>query len=346
MYLTVVLHSYQPPTPTSLLLFSFPLTALLSRLNTLLFSIIAMRLETLRSTPPPMLADLNVPWPVHDYKRQPNALELQVLRNTIILLHHLGYTHVAINFAIGHDVKIVGEEKANPIDLARLKLDAYPIKVYTRITILVTDPAQCHGLAKIQNKFDLVSLAPQLEKALIFCAGLDIDIITFDSGTKLSYFLKHKTVCAAIERGIKMELCYGAMILGYIPGGDSQLAEARKNFFYNALQLIRLLRSRGVLVSLGAQNSSQVRSSHDILALLKTLGLDRARAKACVSDIPEKVLINGRLRIKSYKQTVVAGDNDFVDNSHEGAKKVELAGYKKRALDTDSGKLLKKLKKH
>lgn len=122
----------------------------------------------------------------------------------------------------------------------------------------------------------------------------------------------------------------------------------RKYFFSNVLQLIRASRSKGLIVSSGATQPLQVRNLSDILILLKTVGLDNSRAKSCVTDNPEKVLVNGRLKIKSYKQTIVVGnDNDKSDilynnDKEDNLKKTDSAGYKKKLSDSSGGSLLKK----
>jgi len=61
------------------------------------------------------------------------------------------------------------------------------------------------------------------------------------------------------------------------------------------------------------------------------------------------VLISGRLRVKSYKQTIQI-DNDnkdnnvLINNSKENKKKLDSSAYKKRLDDTSSGRLLKKIR--
>lgn len=308
-----------------------------------------------------MLFDLNVPWPVNNYQAKPNEKQLVNLKNTIATLFSLGYTHIAINFTINENVKIPTQspQDINPIDIQWLKQEFSKfsgLKLYTRLTIVVNDPGQCQGITRLQNAFDLISIMPLNERALILCTtNLDIDMITLPMGTRMSFFLKHKTVGSAIEKGIKFEMCYGPMIAG--PAAYSEALQlssvgqlSRKNFFNNALQLIRASRSKGLIVSSGAQQPLHARNSFDILNLLKTLGLDSSRSKATVTLNPEKVLVSGRLRIRSWKQTVQI-DNDntnadvLINNDLESVKKTDTTIYKKRLNSTSSGRLLKKLKK-
>jgi len=309
-----------------------------------------------------MLYDLNVPWPTNNYTSKPTEEQLTSLRNTIATLHSFGYTHIAINFTIDESIKIPtnGQVPVNPIDTKEV-IDAtkFPnLKLFTRVTIVINDPSQCQGLSKLQNSFDILAVQPVSERALILCTtNLDIDLISFSMGSKLPFFIKHKTVGSAIEKGIKFEICYSPMIGGsaaYTMSNDNLRLSStgqliRKNFFNNALQLIRASRSKGLIVSSGASQPLHVRNSSDIINLLKTLDLDSSRSKACVTLNPEKVLISGRLRVKSYKQTIQI-DNDnkdnnvLINNSKENKKKLDSSAYKKRLDDTSSGRLLKKIR--
>lgn len=95
-----------------------------------------------------MLCDLNVPWPCLTYNTQPTQQQLEVLKNTIVTLYSLGYTHQAINFSINENVRIpVGTpDLINPINIAYLKSELVPrfpkLKLFTRLTIIVSDPSK------------------------------------------------------------------------------------------------------------------------------------------------------------------------------------------------------------
>ncbi|ABN67452.2 predicted protein [Scheffersomyces stipitis CBS 6054] len=304
-----------------------------------------------------MLCDLNVPWPCSTYNTQPTQQQLEVLKNTIVTLYSLGYTHQAINFSINENVRIpVGTpDLINPINIAYLKSELVPrfpkLKLFTRLTIIVSDPSKLQGLAKIQNHFDVLAVQPVNEKALQLCTtNLDIDLVSFNLGSKLPFFLKHKTIGSAIDKGIKFEVCYSTVVsgsIGYANVGDSTNVQLiKKNFFNNVLQLIRASRSKGIVVSSGAVQPLQARNGEDILTLLKTLGLDNSRAKSCITLNAERALISGRLRIKSYKQTVIAGnDSDEVLVEKKDPSKPDTLAYKKRLGDSSSGRLLKKQKR-
>ncbi|KAG7193053.1 uncharacterized protein KQ657_001170 [Scheffersomyces spartinae] len=304
--------------------------------------------------------DLNVPWPVSNYNVKPTPQQLTQLINTIATLYTLGYRYVAINFTLDEKIKLPNGP-INPIDiqLLRARLSKYEgLKLFTRLTLIIHDPSQCQGLAKLQSCFDILAVNPITEKALqLATSNLDIDLVSLNFGSRLPYFLKHKTVGSAIEKGILFEICYSYVISG--PAGytlsqsnDSlNLASSalliRKNFFNNVLQLIRASRSRGLVISSGATQPLQARNSVDVITLMKTLGMDHGRAKHFMTKNPENALRNGRLRIKSNKQTVIIDNRGdvLIDNQFEDPlKKGDTNAYKKKLDDTSSGRLLKKHK--
>ena len=284
-----------------------------------------------------MLYDLNIPYPSNSYN-PPTAHQLINLKNTIVTLYLLGYTHLAINFQIPETVKIPvnSPATANPIDLDRLRRELpatkYPnLKLFSRLTVVVNDPARCQGLTKIQHCFDILAIQPLSEKALQLCtSNLDIDLVSLNFANKLPFFLKHKTVGSAIDKGIKFEICYATVVGGYATDQTVNVQLVKKNFFNNVLQLIRSSRSKGLVVSSGALSPLQARGSLDVLTLLKSVGLDSGRSRACVTITPEKVLVSGRLRGKSYKQTVVIG------------RGLEGEGVKRKIEDVYRGKRVKR----
>ncbi|EGW34987.1 uncharacterized protein SPAPADRAFT_131716 [Spathaspora passalidarum NRRL Y-27907] len=298
--------------------------------------------------------DLNIPWPVDNYTSKPTPSQLTQLKNIISTNYTLGITHQVINYSITETVKIPinNANEINPIDITWLRneLVNFPkLRLFTRLTLIVNDSSKIQHLTKLQNHFDLIAIQPLTEKALqLTITNLDVDLISLNLSSRLPFFLKHKIIGSAIDKGIKFEICYNWLISGAIgyDGTHANVQLIKKNFFNNVLQLIRASRSRGLVISSGATQPLQLRNSNDILTILKTLGLDRSRAKACMTVNPERVLVNGRLRIKSYKQTISVNDNaKLLENEHENPnKKSDSLVYKRKLQDTDTGKLLKKVK--
>ncbi|CCG22551.1 Rpp1 protein [Candida orthopsilosis Co 90-125] len=300
-----------------------------------------------------MSYDLNIPWPCNNYNTTPTPKQWTDLKNTLITNLELGITHQAINFTIDESVKIPFNtpEKINPIPITTLLDELKPnfstLNLFTRVTLIVNDSSKLQGIAKLQNHFDLFAIQPTTEKALqLTILNIECDLISLNLSNKLPFFLKFKAIGTGVSKGIKFEINYSQLVTGSSGfSSDVSVNLIKKNWFNNVLQLIRSSRSRGIVVSSGAQTPLQLRNSNDILILLKTLGLNSSKAKSCITINPEKALLNARLRIKSYKQVISIGDQDLIGNEHEdGDKKHNATGYKRKFDDTPSGKLLKKYK--
>lgn len=300
-----------------------------------------------------MSYDLNIPWPCNNYNTTPNAQQWTDLKNTIITNLQLGVTHQAINFSIDESIKIPFNtpDKINPISVTSILDELKPkfptLKLFTRVTLIVTDSSKLQGVAKLQNHFDLFAIQPTTEKALqLTILNIECDLISLNLANRLPFFLKFKAIGTGVAKGIKFEINYSQLITGSLGySSDVSVNLIKKNWFNNVLQLIRSSRSRGLVVSSGAQNPLQVRNANDILILLKTLGLDSSKARSCILLNPEKALLSARLRIKSYKQVISIGNESLIGNTNEDLdKKHNATGYKRKFSDTMTGLLLKKYK--
>ncbi|VEU23788.1 DEKNAAC104849 [Brettanomyces naardenensis] len=267
-----------------------------------------------------MICDLNVVYPQEDFKSPPSGKDLTKLKACLAVLEQLGYTHVALNFEpqwstgsinkqIPTDIRLV-----NPINIERdFKEFEGRLKLYTRITLKVDDPSQCQNITRFQQVFDIVAVEPKTERALqLAITNLEIDIVTFDYQERLPCYLKHKTLCSAIDKGIHFEIKYSDIL--------ESNSHSRAQAISNIKQLIRASRSRGLVCSSGVSipDIFRFRSSSDIANLLELIGLDHNRANQSFKDWSLQVLLSGRLRIKSYKQVVtVSEEGGLVDNKME-----------------------------
>ncbi|WPK23883.1 hypothetical protein PUMCH_001133 [Australozyma saopauloensis] len=294
--------------------------------------------------------DLNVVWPSQEYTA-PTPAQLENLYNTISMLHSFGYNYLAINFIVPESVKLP-QSKAqalNPIPMADLRhrFRGFPkLRLFSRITLVLSDPAKCQSVLKINNTgaFDIVAVQPMTEKSLqLTTANLDIDLISLPMATRWPFFLKHKTVGQALSKGIKFELCYSGLIGG--PAGYQSASAlgvtgkiSRKQFLSNSLQLIRASRSQGLVLSSGAAEPMNVRNHVDILAIFSQLDLRTSNCKEGFMKNPEAVLIKGRLRITSNKQTVMLGGHSADGETRgsimlEGEASNALKSYKRKRED-------------
>lgn len=293
--------------------------------------------------------DLNVPWPVREYDTSATPAQLANVRNTVAMLYTLGYRHIALNFIVAEATKLPLHTPAqlNPMPMAELRAalaQYHGLHLFSRITLVVTDPAKTQSLLKLTAAgcFDLIAVQPTTEKALqIAAASLDVDLICLPMAARLPFFLKHKGVGQAVLRGVKFEVCYAGMVAG-AAGAESLAALgagarlSRKTFFGNCLQLVRAARGRGLVVLSGAAEPLHARGHVDVLAVMRELGLKTSNSKDAFFKNAEAALVSGRLRVRSNKQTVAVGarvgtGRTAVLVEQEEAPRGVLGGYKRRA---------------
>ncbi|KAH3681589.1 hypothetical protein WICPIJ_007463 [Wickerhamomyces pijperi] len=272
-----------------------------------------------------MLADLNIPWPQNDYTPLTTA-QLAQLKNTIITAETLGYTHLAINFTVNiHEIKIPGND-INPIikqldNFEKLKeFTARGLKFFSRITLIIENPNQGQNLSKFLGSFNILSIAPTTEKALILaCGNSDVDIITFDYSKRMNFYLKHKTVGGGVKKGIKFEICYNSLV--------SSNSLEKQSFLTTFNNLVRVSRNQNLVISSGATSCLNLRNFNNVLTFCKNLGFRENK----VFKNTESVLLGATLKSKSYKQTVMIGENPV----HE-----DVTG-KRNIKEIDSGDVFK-----
>ncbi|CAI5757611.1 unnamed protein product [Candida verbasci] len=299
--------------------------------------------------------DLNISYPVNNYDTTITNTQLTNLKNIVITNYQNGIYNQAINFQIFDSIKLPMNKDLNPIPVGKIKESLIPqfpkLKLFTRITLIINDLSKLSNLSKLQQCFDLIAIQPLNEKVFqnaIVNLENNIDIISIDLSSRLNFYLKHKVVSNGLNKGIKFEIQYSQTISNYISndvGSNSNLI--KKNWFNNVLQLIRSSRSRGLIISSGAQNPLQIRNLNDILILLKTLGIKHEKGKSFITLNPERALINGKLRTKSYRQTVLQGDENIVDDIQYNVNERDVTKLtnRKRVQDSAIGQLIKKKRK-
>lgn len=263
-----------------------------------------------------MLVDLNVNWPQQSFHDELSTKQVAKVRETLSTLHTLGYTHVALNFTVNHSDKFPNNAKdLNPMKISERfgdLMEATGLKIYSRITLIIDDPSKGQSLSKISQQFDIVAAQPVSERGVTLATtNLDIDLLTFNYGQRLPTFLKHKSICSCVKRGVKIEIVYSYALRDL---------QSRRQFVSNVRSVIRSSRSRGLVVSSGAQSPLECRNTLGVTSLLKVLGLPSDKCSKAMGQLASLVLLNGRLRNKSHKQTIVAGGGeraaDVVNDLH------------------------------
>ncbi|EHB02961.1 Ribonuclease P protein subunit p30 [Heterocephalus glaber] len=157
---------------------------------------------------------------------------------------HLGYSVVAINHVV--DFKEKKQEIEKPVVVSELfttlpivQGKSRPIKILTRLTIIVTDPSHCNVLRATSSRvrlYDIIAVFPKTEKLFhVACTHLDVDLVCITVTEKLPFYFKRPPVNVAIDRGLGFELVYSPAIK------DSTM---RRYTISNALNLMQICKGK------------------------------------------------------------------------------------------------------
>jgi len=197
------------------------------------------------------------------------------------------------------------------------------LTLLTRCTLVLSDPSQNHRLASLTSLYSLIALRPTTEKLLLqACSSLECDLISLDFSQRLPFQLKHKTVGAALLRGLSFEICYGASITD---------VRARQNLLQNAASLIRATRGgRGIIVSSEARQALAFRAPNDVINLAVLWGLSSEVARDAVAGRCRVLVRQAEVRRRAFKGVV-----EVIDDGVGEEEKAERE--KKRKADEQGG---------
>ena len=232
-----------------------------------------------------MFYDLSIPWS-SDYKE---------IQRTLSLLAELDYELVALNHIIHGKL---------PNDISCPIPDPLPfpvpakLKVLRRCTLVLADTAQNHRLASLSANYDILALRPTEEKALLLaCTSLECDLISLDMTVRYPFHFKLKTLSAAMQRGLRIEICYAQ-------GISSHDAMARRNLISNATSLIRATRSRGLIMSSEASRALACRGPWDVINLAAVWGLSQERGREAIGREARAVVVQAEMKRRSFRGVV------------------------------------------
>ncbi|XXH05966.1 hypothetical protein Hte_012409 [Hypoxylon texense] len=273
-----------------------------------------------------MLYDLNIAW-----SPSTSAADLErILRFS----SQLGYNVVALNhsleaplpFAIPNPLpKFPSSQQTSTIattattsskDASSSSQHRIPTVLH-RATVSFSDPAQNPQLPKAAQAFDILALRPQTEKAfLAACLTVqEASIISVDLAARLPFYFRPKPCMAAVDRGVRFEICYGRAV-----GPDAADALARANFAANVAQLVRATRGRGLVVSSEAAAAMALRAPADVLNLLAVWGLPADKGREALDVNPRSVVVNEGIKRSGFRGVVnIIGVADRPEGDDEAA---------------------------
>ncbi len=129
------------------------------------------------------------------------------------------------------------------------------------------------------------------------CQTLDCDLISIDLTVRHPFYLKHKTLHAALQRGIKFEICYA-------PGIVASDSMARRNLISNATQLIRATRGRGIVISSEASKAVACRGPWDVINLTTVWGLGQEKGREAVDREARAVVVQAEMKRRSFRGVI------------------------------------------
>jgi ribonuclease P/MRP protein subunit RPP1 len=270
-----------------------------------------------------MFYDLNLPYPTTT-----NPSEIS---RTLSFSTELGYNCVALTRILSGKVPPNLTNDTIPLPPSNITVPK-SMNLLTRITFIISDPSQNHRLSSLQTVYNIVALRPTNEKALgLCCQSLECDLISLDLSVRLPFILKFKAMAAALQRGIRFEICYAGGVLG---GGT----EARRNLISGATALIRATRGRGIIISSEAKSALGLRGPWDLVNLAAVWGLSQERGKEAVCEETRKVVQLARLKRESFRGVVdvVFGGVNSKQDQPEGEKTVVANGRKRKVIDDEA----------
>ena len=275
-----------------------------------------------------MLYDLNVPW-------TPAAPPAELSR-TLSFLSSLGYNTLALNHTLIGLVpsKIISPLTPLPAGITIPK----DTTLLSRCTLTISDPAHNHRLKDLSSVYQILALRPTTqavyERACLSYS--DYSILSLDLTQRYQFHFKQKTLMTAVNRGVRIELCYAQLT-----SGD---ANARRNVIANVMSIVRATKGRGLVISSEARGVLGVRAPADVGNLLGIWGLAREKASEAMGVNCRAVVVNEGLKRSSYRGVVdvIDGGEPYVPTASDKNKGKEkekekiTAGKGKRKAEDEN----------
>ncbi|KAK4129612.1 PHP domain-like protein [Parathielavia appendiculata] len=212
--------------------------------------------------------------------------------------------------------------------------------VLRRATLTITDPSTTnYRLPDYARAYDLLALRPTSDKSFSWACLSTTDppaLVSLDLSSYLGWHIHHRTAMAAVQRGVRFEICYSQTLAfpqNDISGGGGagvDAARRRANFIGNVQSLIRATKGRGVVISSEARGALGLRGPADVVNLLAVWGLGPERGFAALGEAARAVVVNEGIKRRGFRGVV-----DIVRPAEGGqGKKGDGDG---RGQEADSG---------
>lgn len=208
----------------------------------------------------------------------------------------MGYNTIAIDYTI------TGKIPANITNQIPSPLPFTPppsLRLLRRCTLQLSDPSQNHRMSTLAAAYDILALRPTNEKALQHaCQSVDCDLISLDLSLRFPFYFKQKTLASALQRGVRMEICYA-------PGvSNNDGGVSRRNLISNATQMIRATRGRGIIISSEAKKALACRGPADVVNLAAMWGLGQERGVEAIGRDARNVVVQAEMKRRSFRGVI------------------------------------------
>lgn len=235
----------------------------------------------------------------------------------------MGYDTVALNVSISG--KEVPTEIPSPLPFSTHSR----LRILRRCTLHLSDPSQNHRLASLASTCDILALRPTTEKSLLqACQALECDIISLDLGMRFPFYFKHTMLSNAMQRGIKIEICYAPGML------NSDGGAPRRNLISNATQLIRATRGRGIIISSEAKRALGCRGPADVVNMAVLWGLGQERGMEAIGREARRAVVQAEMKRRSFRgviDVIYGGEKPGKPTVEDKTTKGKLPNGKRKA---------------
>lgn len=195
-----------------------------------------------------------------------------------------------------------------------------------RATLTIADPATTnYRLADHARAYDLLALRPTSDKSFSWACLATTDppaLISLDLSAHLGWHIHHRTAMAAVQKGVRFEVCYSQAFGGGGGGGGSaegsggvEAARQRANFIGNVQMLVRATKGRGIVLSSEARGALGLRAPADVVNLMAVWGLGPEKGFAALGEEARAVVVNEGIKRRGFRGVV-----DIVRPAEGGAE--------------------------
>ncbi|CEL54802.1 Ribonuclease P protein subunit p30 OS=Bos taurus GN=RPP30 PE=2 SV=1 [Rhizoctonia solani AG-1 IB] len=236
-----------------------------------------------------------------------SSTDLDSINSRLDVISHLGYTIVALNYTVYG--KIDPATHVNPLLAVPPRKD---LVILRRLTIVLDDSSEKGFGLSTQHathlaSYDIIALQPTTPNTFsLACLGhtqpspTTAHIISIDAASatpQLPFRMKLSMVRTAIRNGGVFEISYA----GALASDES----ARRNWWSGAREVARATKGKGLLLSGGAQVTSNLRAPMDAINLASVLGLDQNMARNAMSADAKSLITRANTR-QTYRAVLSA----------------------------------------